>query len=72
MLKEYSYMLSKLVNVQFPREAKRNTISNVANEKMFAMTFGRCNMFIFLPNAVINYVSDKDKPLFLLEEMKGT
>lgn len=28
-------------------------------------------MFIFLLNVVINYVSDKDKLLFLLEEMKG-
>ena len=36
------------------------------------MIFRRCDTFIFLPNVVINYVGNKDKLLFLLEEMKGT
>lgn len=33
---------------------------------------GDMTCFIFLLNVIINYVSDKDKLLFLLEEMKGT
>ena len=42
----------------------------MASEKMVIMIFRR-HMIIFLPNVVMNCISDKEKLVFLLEKIKG-